>query len=208
MDGTLIDSTQAWIDADIEFGEQNGFRYTEEMYNTVKTMRFYDACRYLCEFCDLTIEQAAEQYFLLLEKNYLKSPLVKNAYEFVLECHKSGIKMCVLTSGIRRLAEAALKFYGLYEFFEFVAAADELNVDKSEPESFLMCCEKIGSNPYETLVFEDSLYAIKAAREAGCMVIGMENPQHADELSEIRRQSYKTIRDFKNLDIICQPVQV
>jgi HAD superfamily hydrolase (TIGR01509 family) len=202
MDGTLIDSTQAWIDADIEFGEQNGFRYTEVMYETVKTMRFHDACRYLCKFCDLTPEKAAEQYFLLLEKNYLKSPLIKNAYEFVNNCYKSGIKMCVLTSGIRRLAQAALEFYGMYEFFEFVAAADELKIDKSQPESFLKCCEKLGSDPRETLVFEDSFYAAKAAHDAGCIVIGMENPQHADELSEMKSISYKTIRDFENFDIV------
>jgi HAD superfamily hydrolase (TIGR01509 family) len=200
MDGTLIDSTQAWIKADEEFGEQNGFVYTDEMYRTVKTMKFYDACLYLCGFCNLSPETAAEQYFLLLEKNYLNSPLMDGAYEFVTDCRNKGIKMCVLTSGIRRLAQAALEHYGLFDYFDFIATADELAIDKSEPESFRECCRKLNAAPDETIVFEDSLYAARAALTAGCRVIGMENPKNAAEHEELKSIAIQTIKDFKGLN--------
>jgi HAD superfamily hydrolase (TIGR01509 family) len=199
MDGTLIDSTQTWIDADIEFGYQNGFVYTEEMLIATKTLKFMKACEYLSQFCEYTAEETAERYYRILESKYGDCPMTEGAGNFLSECKKSGMKMCILTAGIKPLADKVLEKNSLCGFFEFVATADSIDYDKRDPEAFLVCAEKLGKKIDEVIVIEDSFHAVQAAKKAGAGVIGMINSGNYFEHNELRGICDLTIGNFNDL---------
>jgi HAD superfamily hydrolase (TIGR01509 family) len=196
MDGTLIDSTQTWIDADIEFGYQNGFVYTEEMLIATKTLKFMKACEYLSQFCDYTPEETAKRYYEILESKYGDCPVTKGAERLLKLCTASGVKMCILTAGIKPLADKVLVKNNLDKFFEFVATADSIDYDKRDPEAFLACADKMGFDISEVLVFEDSFHAAAAAKKAGAAVIGMINSGNYFEHDKLRETCDLTIPDF------------
>jgi HAD superfamily hydrolase (TIGR01509 family) len=199
MDGTLIDSTQTWIDADIELGYQNGFVYTEEMLIATKTLKFMKACEYLSQFCDLTAQETAERYYQILESKYGDCPLTSGAEEFLAECKKSGMRMCILTAGIKPLADKVLLKNNLEGFFEFVASADNIDYDKRDPEAFNVCAKKLGLTIDEVIVIEDSFHAAEAAKKSGAIVIGMINSGNYFEHDKLREICDLTIGDFNDL---------
>jgi HAD superfamily hydrolase (TIGR01509 family) len=199
MDGTLIDSTQTWIDADVEFGYQNGFVYTEEMLIATKTLKFMKACEYLSQFCDYTPEETAKRYYDILKSKYGDCPVTAGAEEFLSLCKDNGIKMCILTAGIKPLADKVLVKNNLTDYFEFIATADSIDYDKRDPEAFIVCAEKLGLKIKDVLVIEDSFHAVQAAKKAGAQVIGMINSGNYFEHNELREICDKTIGDFNDL---------
>jgi sugar-phosphatase len=199
MDGTLIDSTQTWIDADIEFGRQNGFDYTEEMFLTTKTLKFMKACEYMSQFCDLSAEETAKRYYEILESKYADCPLTAGAMDFLNLCKDNGIKMCILTAGIKPLAEKVLNSHNIAGYFDFLATADSIDYDKTNPEAFRVCAEKLGANIKETIMFEDSSHAAVAAKAAGAVVIGLINPGNAFEHDTLKSVCDRVVTDFTEL---------
>jgi sugar-phosphatase len=199
MDGTLIDSTQTWIDADIELGIENGFEYTEEMFLTTKTLKFMKACEYLGQFCHMSAEETAKRYFEILSAKYGDSPLTPGVPEFLEKCRQAGIKMCVLTAGIQTLADSAIGKHGLSEYFEFIASADNIDLDKNDPAAFDFCAGKLGAKIAETLVIEDSYHAAEAAKKAGARVFSILNAGNKFEHEYLATTSDMTMNDFTEI---------
>ncbi len=53
------------------------------------------------------------------------------------------------------------------EYFSVVVTGDEVSRSKPEPEIFLTTAQKLGSQPEECCVCEDSIFGVKAAKAAG-----------------------------------------
>ncbi|MGB4491550.1 MAG: HAD-IA family hydrolase, partial [Halanaerobiales bacterium] len=75
---------------------------------------------------------------------------------------------------------------------------------KPHPEIFLTTAEKLGVNPEDCVVIEDSRNGVLAAKAAGMKCIGFKNANSGDQdLSEadLIVSSYKklTIEDIQNL---------
>lgn len=68
-------------------------------------------------------------------------------------------------------AKKTLEVIKMSHFFDIVITADDIKNPKPHPETFLKCAELMGVHPYECIVFEDGILGIKAAKEAGMMVI-------------------------------------
>ncbi len=56
------------------------------------------------------------------------------------------------------------------------ATCGEVGKSKEHPDIFLHCAGKFGAAPEESVVFEDSAYAIRTAKAAGFPVVAVEDP--------------------------------
>ena len=72
-----------------------------------------------------------------------------------------------------------------------IFSAKDLGADrvKPKPDIFLHGAEKLGVSPSRTVVVEDSIHGVHAARSAGMRVIGFTGashsyPSHADHLTD------------------------
>jgi HAD superfamily hydrolase (TIGR01509 family) len=82
----------------------------------------------------------------------------------------------------------ALKKLHLLDYFEFVLTVREVGKNKTHPDIFLQCAERLGATVSESTVFEDSLYAAKTAKNAGfkvCAVYDVTNATDEQSLSEL-----------------------
>ena len=72
----------------------------------------------------------------------------------------------LVTSGRAELARARLRAAGLPTPLVMVSA-DDVTAGKPDPEGYLMAAERLGFSPAETVVIEDAVAGIEAARGAG-----------------------------------------
>jgi sugar-phosphatase len=89
----------------------------------------------------------------------------------------------VVTSGSYRLASPRLQAVGVPIPDVFITA-EEVQQGKPHPEGYLMAARRLGQAPQDCLVIEDAPAGIRAARAAGCRVIGVTTTFSAAEVAE------------------------
>ena len=78
---------------------------------------------------------------------------------------EKGYKMAVASSSRRHEIAEVLDTHDLRQYFEFfLSGQDEFEQSKPNPAIYLAAMEKLGVEPSETLIIEDSHYGIMAGR--------------------------------------------
>lgn len=147
---------------------------------------------------DLTLEELSDltqnEYLSLLPKVRLRKGFV----ELVVYLKKLGIKIALASSNNYSVVEAILDRFDIFSFFDVVTTAEEVSLNKPSPQIFLMTAEKLGVEPYECLVFEDSSAGVEAAISAGMAVVGVaRNKKDKEELS----RAHKIISGFSEFKL-------
>lgn len=108
-------------------------------------------------------------YHEIIEKDGV--PLKKGLKELLEFLKEQKIPAAVATSTGRNSAEMVLKKAGVYDVLSAHMYGDMLRASKPEPDIFLEAAKKIGQEPKECLVIEDSISGILAGKAAGGYVI-------------------------------------
>ena len=93
----------------------------------------------------------------------------------------------------------------MQSFVDRFVTCGEVGKSKEHPDIFLHCAGKFGAAPEESVVFEDSAYAIRTARNAGFPVVAVEDPISQQGKGEgetregIARLSDFYLRDYEEL---------
>jgi beta-phosphoglucomutase family hydrolase len=91
---------------------------------------------------------------------------VPEVVEHVLEKH-GQIPLAVVSGSTRDSVVASLTTLQLLDRFDALVCAGEYQNSKPHPEAFLLAAEKLGVEPRNCLVFEDTDMGIQAATAAG-----------------------------------------
>lgn len=83
--------------------------------------------------------------------------------------------VCVASGGPRSLVDKTLKIIGLADQFHIVVTQDDVTRSKPDPEMFLLAARKMGVDPGDCLVIEDSQLGIRAAQTAGMTSVLVES---------------------------------
>ena len=97
------------------------------------------------------------------------------------ELKAGGILLAVGTSARRNMTLKVLEEGGLAEYFEVVVAIDDVENGKPAPDIFLSAAAKMSVHPEKCVVFEDSIYGIRAAKTAGMKSIAVLYDSHTPE---------------------------
>jgi HAD superfamily hydrolase (TIGR01509 family) len=83
------------------------------------------------------------------------------------------LPVCVASSSGHENLRYKLELTGLYERFAgHIFSASEVANGKPAPDLFLHAAERMGTDPVDCVVVEDSRYGVQAARAAGMDVLG------------------------------------
>ena len=191
MDGTLTDSMQVWSTIGSDFIKSLGKVPADDVDRRFTTMSSYEAVEFMQREYDIpgSREEIAEAINRIVEKSYLeKVPLKPGVLDFLRYLDKKGIPMCVATATDEYLAEASLTRLGIRHYFKGILTSRSVGVGKTEPKIFLESARLLGTEPSETAVFEDSVVAIKTAKNAGFITAAVMDESFAyarDEIKEI-----------------------
>jgi HAD superfamily hydrolase (TIGR01509 family) len=86
------------------------------------------------------------------------------------------IPMAVVSGSSRESVVNSLTTLGLLEKFETIVAAEDYSRGKPAPDGFLTAAERLGVEPEDCLVFEDTAFGIQAATAAGMASVRIPSP--------------------------------
>ena len=202
MDGTLIDSMPYWDRLTAEYLESLHLSPEEhlDLKDAVETMSMVESAEYFQQALDLdkTPEEIVLEMGDLMDRHYQEDIQLRPGVQDFLEGMRAeGIPMCVLTLTPAPLAYACLDRLGVAEYFAFILCSDDVGIGKERPEIFAQTAWEFGVYPMETIVFEDSHYAARAAKQAGCTVVGIFEQTHEEHWPMMQRICDETVMDWE-----------
>lgn len=184
MDGTMVDSEPLWGEATYELSEQLGRRLTPELRETTVGGSFPNTLRVCAQHAGVELNEAdypryRRQMFdrvaELFAGQLRPNPGVR---ELLADLRGENIPMLVTTNTERELADPSIAAVGT-QFFDGSISGDEVAYPKPAPDMYLVAARRVGADPADCLVFEDSFAGMSGAVAAGCQVIGL--PESSDQ---------------------------
>lgn len=167
LDGTLVDSTIC-VDYAVETWAQEHNLDLAELTKKAHGRRSLDIVQMFTPHLDADAEVA---HLEQLETSCTKGLVpIDGAADLVSRL--SPHHFAVVTSGSNKLARHRLGHTKLPIPKVFITA-DDVTLGKPNPEPYLLAAEKLGLEPHQCVVFEDSPNGIKAAKAAGMKVIAI-----------------------------------
>lgn len=165
-DGTTLDTIPAYRETtNMVIGRD----YGDDLQNKLNGMSEYKAAELVVNelHLDMTAQELIDRRKSLLHEKLAESKPFPGVTNFIKRLKSKGYRVGLATSGTRETTN--LKFgknADLLALFDVVVCGDEVTHAKPSPEIFLTCAKKLGSEPENSLVFEDTSNGIKAANAA------------------------------------------
>ena len=185
MDGLLLDTERATFDAFQKVGEDIGCDITRDFYCSMIGVSEPYAINMLTQKFGSGFD--GKGFFLKVRESVKKSyslngvPVKDGAKELLEFLKESGIECALGSSSAREWVERLLKSAGLFDYFTVFVCGDEVRKAKPDPEIFIKACKKLGTEPTDAVVLEDSPFGIEAAHSAGVPVICVPDMLYPDD---------------------------
>jgi HAD superfamily hydrolase (TIGR01509 family) len=95
------------------------------------------------------------------------------AVELIGALRDAGIPIGLATNSGREFATRALRAAGIYDHFDAVVSAEDVERPKPAPDVYLAAAAELGAEPEACVGLEDSETGVAAARAAGMTVVGV-----------------------------------
>lgn len=199
MDGVIIDSNPFHKISLRQFCEKYGYRLSDgELIRKIygRTNKEWIASL----FGALTREELArygEEKEALFREIYKKDiqPL-PGLPQFLRSLQEKNIPVAIGTSAPRSNVDFVLEHTGLEKYFPIILDESDVEHGKPNPEIYLKVAARLGFEPGQYIVFEDSLSGVESARRAGAKVVGVATTHSFEEL----RHTDLVIQDFSELN--------
>ncbi|MGI5891825.1 MAG: thiamine phosphate synthase [Bacillota bacterium] len=202
MDGTLLDSLPAWSQLTDNFLLKFQVNPPPDIHKIIEKFTLEESAKYFADNFPVSMtgreilaqwrQEMSDQY-----KYHIKlKPGVK---EFVSIMYEKGVKMCVATLTDKNLAQIALERLGVAQYMQFIITVEEAGQRKTNPKIYLEAAKKLGCDPQDCMVFEDALYAVSAAKNAGFSVCGIIDDLTIDYEGKLKQICDLTINSFEEI---------
>ena len=176
VDGVLLDSLEIWTDLGARYLTSIGKVPEEGLADALFSMSMEQGAEYLKENYD--IDRSAEDIVtglrnLLRDFYYYEVQAKPGADQLLRAISDAGISITAATSSPREHIERALERNGLLGYISRMFTNSEVGKSKHFPDIYNAAAADMHTAPEETMVFEDSLYALKTAAAAGYHTIGV-----------------------------------
>lgn len=204
VDGTLLDSMGIWDTIGEDYLRSLGYEPREKLNEKFRTMSIREAAQYyISEYgVPLTVEEICCQVNGWIERFYREEAQLKPGVSaFVKRLYDAGVKLAIATATDDFLVEAALRRCGVMEYFSRLITCTHVNQGKNRPDVYRAAMESIGSDRTNTVVLEDSLKALRTARNDGFLTVGVYDRFEPDQaglaaLADVYLRNYTDCEDF------------
>jgi len=177
LDGTLLDSRDAVIEAVADTAEQfaPGHFSQEELF-----ARFGES------FDDFLLDVARaagkmdknevlDHYFGYVREHLADhAKLFPRVRENLEQLKEAGYQLAVVTNKHREFAQTSLRLAGIDRMFETIVAVDDVACGKPSPEPLQKVLSDLGKRPDEAMMIGDSRFDVLAAKAAGVPAVVLE----------------------------------
>ncbi|PWN58340.1 HAD family hydrolase [Chryseobacterium viscerum] len=111
---------------------------------------------------------------------------------------ESKIKLGLVTSSDLEKLTRVITQKNLDLYFDVMITANDVVDGKPSPECYLKAADKLGVEPVNCIVFEDSFAGISAAKSAGMVVVGVSS---SHSKSELMSECNNVVGDFQRIGL-------
>lgn len=176
MDGTIVDSEEYWIVAELELVNLFGGTWTHEDGLALVGNGLPQTAAKLQEHgVELSIDEIIQALTnRVLEQIEVAVPWRPGAVELIHQFQAAGIPQALVTMSIERMARKVAAVIPGTPLSE-VVAGDNVLKTKPDPEAYLMAAERLEVDISQCVAFEDSPSGCRSAHSAGAVTVGVTN---------------------------------
>jgi HAD superfamily hydrolase (TIGR01509 family) len=169
----------------MSFAEKYRFTLNEEIYRE-KFNGKTNADLFNMIFGGISTEQIksyAEEKEGLYQKLYLADMRPHlGLLDFLEHLRKLRIRIALGTSAPTSNVDFTLDTLKLRSYFDVIVDGSMVERGKPDPQVYQLCAMKLGLEPKDCVVFEDSLAGLESGERAGCRIVGVATSHRAIEL--------------------------
>lgn len=200
MDGLMIDSEKVTYDEYVRKLHLLGYDdFTVEEYKKCLGKNKQGICQVFIDYYgdDFPMNEVWDDVHIWIDESLRKHVPKKKGLDKLLKYLKdNNYKTIVATSSTRNRVDEILENANITKYFDDSICGDEVQKGKPNPEIFLTACQKLGVNPKEALVLEDSEAGIKAAYDGHIDVICVPDMKYPEgEYSSMPTKIVESLED-------------
>ena len=183
LDGVLADSEPSWNQIDAKLLAEHGVNYRGEYHRNVLGVSY----RLAVEFYKNAFHISAPVEELMRRRGEIATDFFANrvglfpyAKTTLEQLREMKLYLAVATSSVSASARPFLERTRIKSFFDVIVTGDEVQRGKPHPEIYLQTANKLGIPPEASLVIEDALAGIAAAKAADMRVAAIPDRRFVD----------------------------
>ncbi len=176
MDGLMFNTEDLYDIVGEQLLNRRGQSFTSELKMAMMGLPGPDAFAVMKERCGLddSIEALASECEEMFDDLLPARIEMMPGLEALLQLLESAnVPKAIATSSHLRFAQRALGVFDLQPRFEFVLTAESVEKGKPNPDVYLLAASRLGVQPENMLVLEDSIHGSSAAIAAGATTIAI-----------------------------------
>lgn len=183
LDGLMFNTEHVFYASASELLGRRGLPMTREAMNAMLGRRPLESFQNLVDLLKLTeapaalLEESRVIFYELLDSRLETMP---GLFELLDRIEAKGLPRGVATSSPRDYLEHMLGRFQLQPRFPVTLTAEDVTHGKPHPEIYLKAAERLGVEPANMLVLEDSFAGTKAGVAAGAFVVSIPHEHTAE----------------------------
>ena len=195
MDGTLLDTQRVYLAGWEYAGLNQGIKGLGDHVACVCGMNIMGWTRYLNEkFPTLDTDRFNKEMRQYVAEHQVVR-FKKGAEELLKYLKNRNVKIGLASGSSRESVDHHLNEIDAFKYLDVTLSSQEVKNGKPAPDIFLEAAKRMGVEPKDCFVFEDSENGVKAAVAAGMRCIGV--PDIAQFKDEIKKSLFA---ELKSLD--------
>lgn len=188
MDGTILDSMPSWAHLGRNYLIQEHITPPENLEQITDPMTMQESAAYFQTLgLHKKTDDIVEEIMSLIRNEYrLSIPAKPGMVSLIHDLYQNqSTILCVLTTSEKNCAVQALERLHILSYFTDIHTSEELGLSKRTAQIYQTVCAQYHISPADTVVFEDALYAVQAAKSAGCYVYAVPDTYSASDRDAI-----------------------
>ncbi|MBK8026703.1 MAG: beta-phosphoglucomutase [Chloroflexi bacterium] len=177
LDGVITDTVELHYRAWLQLAGETGLPVPEGFRDMLRGVSRRETLKRLLNGRDID-EETAQEWMRRKNMHYLAfiafltpAAILPGVASLLDDADRQGIKMAVASSSMN--AQFVLRKLELFDRMDTIADTTMIRRAKPEPDLFIWAAGRLGVLPHETIVFEDAVDGVQAARAGGFWVVGL-----------------------------------
>ncbi|MBT4865629.1 MAG: HAD family phosphatase [Planctomycetaceae bacterium] len=205
LDGLMFNTEDVFNLSGRELLRRRGKELTNAVLSRMMGRRAVEAFQVMKDMCELSesipaLRAESQEIF----DSYLEIHLapMPGLFDLLERIESRGLPKGVATSSGRSYLIKMLDRYSLSDRFETLLAADDVTHGKPHPEIYLTAAERIGVDPTEMLVLEDSENGTRAAAAAGAVAVSVPHVHSQSHDFSVATHVVDSLHDPRLFDLL------